>query len=109
MFKSISKELKDRMLFAEIRDSHTELISLFKIDFYPKVCFLLQETTCEFYPKTDMNKLAIMNFLRDQQTNLKKQPIKPLEVSELTLKNTHCSTSDNSLCFIAITSSGSLS
>ena len=58
MFKALSKELKDKLNFAEIRESSKELISKFEIRNFPSVCILVDPSNykCDFYDKNDFSK-----------------------------------------------------
>ena len=102
LFKALSKELKEKLNFAEIRDSSLELIERFNIKVFPAVCILSEPSNykCELYDKSDFSKASIFSFLKENA--LPKKKAKSKGIVEFSSKATDCGVSDNALCILII-------
>jgi len=114
LFKALSKDLKGKLLFGEVRQSSAELIEKFKITKIPTLMVLTdaEKSTGVFY-EGNYKKDAIMKFLREYAyTSAKKKSNKvdrgeAMEITRSSLKESQkCGGSDANLCFLMITPMG---
>ena len=113
LFKALSKDLKGKMLFGEIRenDFNKELITRFSIKNIPSLMVLTDPTKAMgvFYEGT-YKKDAIMRFLREYAYSTVKKPSKAdkgmvVEMTRAFLKESNkCGGQDPNLCFLLISS-----
>lgn len=112
LFKALSKDLKGKLLFGEIRQSNAELLEKFKINKIPSLMVLTDHTKFEgvFYEGA-YKKDSIMRFLREYAYFSKKKTANKgevIEINKATLKESQkCGINDSNLCFLMILPAGS--
>lgn len=115
LFKAISKDLKGKLLFGEIRQNNAELIERFKITKIPTLLVLTDsEKSIGVVYEDVYKKDAIMRFLREyaytskKKKNTKSDKGEALEITKSSLKiSQKCGGSDPNLCFLMILPHGS--
>lgn len=114
LFKALSKDLKGKLLFGEVRESNQEeLVKKFSITKIPSLMVLTDPSKFQgvFYEGA-YKKDAIMRFLREYAYFTKKKPAKMdkevVEINKAVIKESQkCSSSDSSLCFLMVWSAES--
>ena len=114
LFKALSKDLKGKLLFGEVRQNNEELIKRFGITKIPSLMVLTDpiQNIGVFYEGA-YKKDAIIRFLREYAyASLKKKTKtdkgEPMEINRNNMKESpKCGETDASLCFLMILPQGS--
>ncbi|CAD8107592.1 unnamed protein product [Paramecium sonneborni] len=108
LLKVLSKELKGKLVFGQVRNSDTKLIQQFQINNFPTLMVVTEPEQYRgvIYEQNDFKKDQIMKFLREYayiSKKVKKTHQAPRELSTLLIKSGSCTTKDTKMCFIIIT------